>query len=124
MRRRLPCWFECGYPPTRGSCTRISVDTIPVVGEANLSEAVRSVPRLPRAVALILAGALMGGDVAEAIREIRTQGIIVVSLNMVGGVPDAVDVVESDPVQAGAMTVMAVARTATFDVAHVRGCRF
>jgi energy-converting hydrogenase B subunit Q len=31
---------------------RISVDTIPLVGEANLAEAVRSVPRLPRAVAL------------------------------------------------------------------------
>ena len=103
---------------------RISVDTIPLVGEANLAEAVRSAPRLPRAVALILAGALMGGDVAEAVREIRAQGMIVVSLNMAGDVPEAADLVVSDPVQAGVMTVMAVARTATFDVARVRGRRF
>jgi len=63
---------------------RISVDTIPLVGEADLAEAVRSVPRLPRAVALVLAGAIVGGEVARAVREIRAQCIIVVSLNMVG----------------------------------------
>jgi energy-converting hydrogenase B subunit Q len=103
---------------------RISVDTIPLVGETNLAEAVRSVPRLQRAVALVLAGSLMGGDIAEAVREIRQQGIIVVSLNMVGSVPDAADLVVTDPVQAGVMTVMAVARTATFDIGRVRGQRF
>ncbi|MCI0344926.1 MAG: DUF5612 domain-containing protein [Chloroflexi bacterium] len=103
---------------------RISVDTIPLVGEENLAAAVRAVARLPRAVALVLAGALMGGDVARAVREIREQGIIVVSLNMAGSVPDAADLVVSDPVQAGVMTVMAVAKTARFDIAKVRGRRF
>jgi energy-converting hydrogenase B subunit Q len=103
---------------------RISVDTIPLVGEENLAAAVRAVARLPRAVALILAGALMGGDIAEAVREVRAKGIIVVSLNMAGGVPDAADLVVSDPVQAGVMTVMAVASTARFDVRRARGRRF
>ena len=37
---------------------RISVDTIPLVGEENLAGAVRAVARLPRAVGLVLAGAL------------------------------------------------------------------
>jgi energy-converting hydrogenase B subunit Q len=103
---------------------RISVDTIPLVGEENLAAAVRAVARLPRAVALVLAGALMGGDVARAVREIRQRGIIVVSLNMAGSVPDAADLVVSDPVQAGVMTVMAVARTARFDITKVRGRRY
>ena len=43
----------------------ISVDTIPLVGEQSLAEAVRAVARLPRARALVLAGALMGGDMIE-----------------------------------------------------------
>jgi energy-converting hydrogenase B subunit Q len=103
---------------------RISVDTIPLVGEENLAGAVRAVARLPRAAALVLAGALMGGDVAEAVREIREHGIIVISLNMAGSVPDAADLVVSDPVQAGVMAVMAVADTAKFDVRRVQGRRF
>ena len=37
---------------------RISVDTIPLVGEQPLADAVRAVARLPRASALVLAGAL------------------------------------------------------------------
>lgn len=45
---------------------RISVDTIPLVGEAPLAAAVRAVARLPRASALVLAGALMGGDIERA----------------------------------------------------------
>ena len=41
----------------------ISVDTIPLVGEQKLADAVRAVARLPRVRALVLAGALMGGDI-------------------------------------------------------------
>jgi len=103
---------------------RISVDTIPLVGEENLAAAVRAVARLPRAVALVLAGALMGGEVARAVREIRKKGIIVISLNMAGSVPDAADLVVSDPVQAGVMAVMAVAQTASFDIKRQRGRRY
>ncbi len=95
---------------------RISVDTIPLVGEQPLADAVRAVARLPRASALVLAGALMGGDIEQAVREVRAQGLLVVSLNMAGSVPDAVDLVVTDPVQAGVMTVMAIADTAKFRI--------
>jgi energy-converting hydrogenase B subunit Q len=103
---------------------RISVDTIPLVGEEDLAEGVRAVARLPRAVALVMAGSIMGGDVATAVREVRQQGIIVVSLNMAGSVPDEADLVVTDPVQAGVMAVMAVARTARFDIRRQRGRRY
>ncbi len=94
----------------------ISVDTIPLVGEQPLADAVRAVARLPRARALVLAGSLMGGDIEKAVREVRSQGLLVVSLNMAGSVPDAADLVVTDPVQAGVMTVMAVAETAKFRI--------
>src|SRR6185437_1768054 len=94
----------------------ISVDTIPLVGEQKLADAVRGVARLPRASALVLAGSLMGGDIERAVRDVRAQGLLVVSLNMAGSVPDAADLVVTDPVQAGVMTVMAIASTAKFDV--------
>jgi energy-converting hydrogenase B subunit Q len=102
---------------------RISVDTIPLVGEARLAAAVRAVARLPRAKILVLAGSLMGGEVTVAVRELREVGIPVISLNMVGSVPDAADLVVSDPVQAGVLAVMAIASTAAFDLARVRGRR-
>jgi energy-converting hydrogenase B subunit Q len=103
---------------------RISVDTIPLVGEEDLAAAARAVARLPRAVALVLAGALMGGEVARAVYEIREKGIIVLSLNMPGSVPDAADLVVSDPVQCGVMAVMAVSDSATFDISRQRGRRY
>ena len=98
---------------------RISVDTIPLVGEQPLADAVRAVARLPRACALVLAGSLMGGDIERAVREVRAQGLLVVSLNMAGSVPAAADLVVTDPVQAGVMTVMAVADTAKMDIARL-----
>jgi energy-converting hydrogenase B subunit Q len=98
----------------------ISVDTIPLVGEQPLADAVRAVARLPRARALVLAGALMGGDIEQAVREVRQQGLLVISLNMVGSVPEAADLVVTDPIQAGVMAVMAVADTAKFNVARLK----
>src|ERR1700693_5163383 len=103
---------------------RISVDTIPLVGEEQLAQAVRAVARLHRARALVLAGALMGGDITNAVREIREAGIIVLCTNMAGSVPEAADLVVSDPVEAGVMSVMLIADTATFSIEHVRGRRF
>jgi energy-converting hydrogenase B subunit Q len=97
----------------------ISVDTIPLVGERPLADAVRAVARLPRARALVLAGALMGGEIEGAVREVRQQGLLVISLNMAGSVPDAADFVVTDPVQAGVMAVMAVAETAKFNPARL-----
>lgn len=103
---------------------RISVDTIPLVGEENLAAAVRAVARLPRVSAVVLAGALMGGEVARAVEEVREKGIIAVSLSMAGSVPDAADLVVSDPVQAGVMTVMAISSSARFDVHRQKGRRY
>jgi energy-converting hydrogenase B subunit Q len=95
---------------------RISIDTIPLVGERDLAAAVRAVVRLPRVKLLVLAGSIMGGDIATAVEEVRRSGLPVISLNMAGSVPDAADLVVSDPVQAGVMAVMAIADTAKFDI--------
>jgi energy-converting hydrogenase B subunit Q len=95
---------------------RISIDTIPLVGEQELAAAVRATARLPRVKMLVLAGSLMGGAITEAVREVQSYGLRVISLNMAGSVPEAADLVVSDPVQAGVMAVMAVADTAKFDL--------
>jgi len=57
---------------------------------------------------------------ANAVRKVREQGLLVISLNMAGSVPDAADLVVTDPVQAGVMAVMAVADTAKFNVARLK----
>jgi energy-converting hydrogenase B subunit Q len=103
---------------------RISVDTIPLVGEAELAAAVRAIVRLPRVRLLVLAGSLMGGDIARAVEEVRQHGLYVISLNMAGSVPDAADLVVTDPIQAGVMAVMAVAETAKFDLVRQRNRRY
>ena len=95
---------------------RISIDTIPLVGEQELADAVRAVSRLPRVKMLVLAGSLMGGDITEAVKEVQAKGLRVISLNQAGSVPDVADLVVSDPTQAGVMAVMAVAETAKFDL--------
>jgi energy-converting hydrogenase B subunit Q len=100
---------------------RISVDTIPLVGEAAIAEAVRAVADLPRARLLVLAGSLMGGAISRAADELRAVGVPIIALNMPGSITDHVDLVVSDPVQAGTMAVMAIADTAAFDLARQRG---
>ncbi len=103
---------------------RISVDTIALVGEENIAAAVRAVADLPRARLLVLAGSIMGGDISAAADELRAVGIPIIALNMVGSITEHVDLVVSDPVQAGTMAVMAVAETATFDLERQRGRRY
>ncbi len=104
---------------------RISVDTIPLAGEEKLAEAVRAVGRLHRAGVLVLAGALMGGEVSRAVQELKADyGIPVISLNMAGSVPEVADLVVTDPVQAGVMAVMAIASTASFDLSRLTKKRF
>ena len=95
---------------------RISIDTIPLVGEQELAAAVRATARLPRVRMLVLAGSLMGGAITEAVKEVQSYGLRVISLNQAGSVTDVADLVVSDPVQAGVMAVMAVAETAKFDL--------
>jgi energy-converting hydrogenase B subunit Q len=103
---------------------KISVDTIPLVGEENLAAAVRAVADLDRARALLLAGSIMGGDITRAVQELQAVGIPVISLNMAGTVPDVADLVVTDPVQAGTMAVMGIADTAKFDFARQKGRRY
>jgi energy-converting hydrogenase B subunit Q len=103
---------------------RISVDTIPLVGEDALASAVRAVVRLPRVRLLVLAGSLMGGEISRAVDEVRAKGLLVISLNMAGSVPDVADLVVSDPVQAGVMAVMAIADTAKFDIIRQQKRRY
>ena len=103
---------------------RISVDTIPLVGERKIAEAVLATARLPRVEAVVLAGALMGGEIERSVRAVQAKGLLVISLNMAGSVPDAADLVVTDPVQAGVMAVMAVAKTAEFDVSRLGSRRF
>ena len=55
---------------------RISVDTIPLVGEEALASAVRAVVRLPRVRLLVLAGSIMGGDICAAVEEVRAEGAV------------------------------------------------
>jgi energy-converting hydrogenase B subunit Q len=103
---------------------RISVDTMALVGEAEIAAAVRAVADLPRAHILVLAGSIMGGEITRAVRELRALGIPVVSLSMAGSVAAEADLVVSDPVQAGTMAVMAIADTARFDLGKLRQRRY
>ena len=104
--------------PCSGNGSCISVDTIPLVGEENIAEAVDAVNRLPRVSVLVLAGSLMGGKITETVRELKKQheDLIVITLNMPGSVTEEADLIVTDPIQAGVMAVMAVASTAVFDV--------
>ncbi|MGC9435915.1 MAG: DUF5612 domain-containing protein [Methanomicrobiales archaeon] len=103
---------------------RISVDTIPLVGEDAIARAVDAVARLPRAAMLVLAGSLMGGEISEAVDRVRAADIPVIALRMAGSVPDHADLVVTDPIQAGVFAVMHVSQRAIFDIRRVRGRSF
>jgi len=103
---------------------RISVDTIPLVGERTLALAVDAVSRLPRASILVLAGSIMGGEISRAVDRVREAGIPVIALKMSGSVPDHADLVVTDPIQAGIFAVMHVSSKAVFDIYRIRGREF
>lgn len=102
---------------------RISVDTIPLVGEQELATAVDAASHLPRVAVLVLAGSIMGGKISEAVDRVRKAGIPVISLSMVGSVPDHADLVVTDPIQAGVFAVMHASSKAVFTIDRVRGKR-
>ncbi|MDD1711451.1 MAG: DUF5612 domain-containing protein [Methanoregulaceae archaeon] len=103
---------------------RISVDTIPLVGEKTVAQAVDAVARLPRAAILVLAGSLMGGEISNAVDRVKDAGIPVIALKMAGSVPEHADLVVTDPIQAGVFAVMHVSSKAVFDIKRVRGREF
>jgi len=100
---------------------RISVDTMPIIGEDELAEAVKAVSRLHRAEVLVLAGGIMGGKITDEVRKLRKSGIKVIALSMFGSVPHVSDLIVSDPVMAGTLAVMHVSEKAKFDIDRVKG---
>jgi len=103
---------------------RISIDTMPIVNEENIAEAVNAVSRTHRASILVLAGSLMGGKITEEVKKLQKEGVKVIALNMAGSVPDVADLVVTDPIQAGTFAVMAIAETAKFDIERIKGRKF
>ncbi len=104
---------------------RISIDTIPLVGEEEIAEAVDALSRLPRVSALVLAGSLMGGKIANAVSKVKLEhDLVIISLNMPGSITKIADLIISDPIQAGVMAVMAVADTAIFEVDKLKTNKF
>lgn len=101
---------------------RISVDTIPLVGEKPLAEAIEAISRLPRVSALVLAGSLMGGEITQAVKKVKEESnLIVISLNMPGSVTKYADLIITDPIQAGVLAVMSIADTAVFNIERLDG---
>lgn len=99
---------------------RISIDTIPLVGEKNIAEAVEAISRLPRVSALVLAGSLMGGEITESVKQVKKENnLTVICLNMPGSVTQYADLIVTDPIQAGVMAVMSIADTAVFDISRL-----
>lgn len=96
---------------------RISIDTIPLVGEKDLAEAVEAISRLPRVSALVLAGSLMGGEITKSVKKVKEENnLIVICLNMPVSVTEYADLIITDPIQAGVLAVMSIADTAVFDI--------
>ena len=101
---------------------RISVDTIPLVGEKPLAEAIEAISRLPRVHALVFAGSLMGGEITQAVKKVKEESnLIVISLNMPGSVTKYADLIITDPIQAGVLAVMSIADTAVFNIERLDG---
>jgi len=99
---------------------RISIDTIPLVGEHDLAEAIEAISRLPRVSALVLAGSLMGGEITESVKKVKKENdLIVICLNMPGSVTEYADLIITDPIQAGVLAVMSIADTAVFDISRL-----
>ena len=99
---------------------RISIDTIPLVGEHELAEAIEATSRLARVSALVLAGSLMGGEITQAVRKVKEKNnLTIICLNMPGSVTKYADLIITDPIQAGVLAVMSIVDTATFDISRL-----
>lgn len=102
----------------------ISVDTIPLIGEAEIAEAILGLERLPRVSVLVLAGSIMGGEITKAAEKIKKEhNIVLITLNMLGSVTDVADMVVTDPVQAGVLSVMSTSEMGAFNISKIRNKR-
>lgn len=74
---------------------------------------------------LVLAGALMGGRITEAVKTLREEyGIPVLALSMAGSVTKEADLVVTDPIEAGVMAVMLISNIGKFNLLKVEGNRY
>ncbi len=104
---------------------KISVDTVAVVGEDRIADTISATATLDRASLIVLAGALMGGKVTRAVKEIRQDyGIPVLALNMAGSVTREADLVITDPTEAGVMAVMLISRVGQFNLLKMDSRRY
>ncbi|MCL2294790.1 MAG: DUF5612 domain-containing protein [Spirochaetes bacterium] len=103
----------------------ISVDTIAVIGENEIANAIDAVGKLQRVGILVLAGSIMGGKITVAVKKLRAEyGIPVIALNMAGSVTKACDLVISDPVEAGVMAAMLISNVGEFNLLKVHGKKY
>ena len=103
----------------------ISVDTTAIVGEKEIANTILAVGKLHRAGMLVLAGALMGGQITKAVKKLREEyGIPVIALSMAGSVTEEADLVISDPTEAGVMAVMLISNIGKFNLLKVEGRRY
>ena len=103
----------------------ISVDTTAIVGEKEIANTILAVGKLHRAGMLVLAGALMGGKITEAVKKLREEyGIPVLALSMAGSVTEEADLVVTDPIEAGVMSVMLISNVGKFNLLKVEGNRY
>ena len=103
----------------------ISVDTIAVVGEEEIAKAISAVGKLHRVGILVLAGALMGGKITSAVKNLREEyGIPVIALNMAGSVTKEADLIVTDPVEAGVMAAMLISNVGKFSLLKIHGNKY
>lgn len=99
---------------------KISIDTVAVIGEERLSEAITAVGTLDRVAMIVLAGSLMGGEITRSVHHIRHHyGIPVVALKMAGSVTREADLIVGDPTEAGVMSVMLISHIGQFNLEKV-----
>ncbi len=103
----------------------ISVDTTAIVGEKEIANTILAVGKLHRAGMLVLAGALMGGEITKAVKTLREEyGIPVLALRMAGSVTKEADLVVTDPIEAGVMAVMLISNIGKFNLLMVEGKQY
>lgn len=95
----------------------ISVDGMVIGGGNQISEALSVLTKLPRIHALVLAGSMMGGEIANQIKILKSQNnhLSIISVEMLGNLDSVVDLVINDPIHAGAMAVKLVSDKSSYD---------
>ena len=86
---------------------RISIDTLPLTGEKNIIEALEAIGYLPRVSCIVLA-------------ESEIEDSKIVGLNGNDSLINHLDLVVTDPVQAGVMAVMAISETSNLDISRIK----